>query len=116
MTPTDKESLLTLSALSQTTYESTKSVMEGLVVALLLSYHEKQSFHIPEIGDITIRYQGDYVTPKGRKANVSIDFSPDEFIIKNIGQIEDGEQGILLQRYQKRIREHLKNLTTEEVF
>jgi hypothetical protein len=89
--------------------------MEGLAVALLLAYHEKQPFHIPEIGDISIEYFGDDVVTKGRKAKITINLVPDDFMIKNIGQIEDGDQGLLLQRYQKRIREHLKKLTTEEV-
>jgi hypothetical protein len=89
--------------------------MEGLAVALLLAYHEKQAFHIPEIGDISVEYRGDIMTPKGRKADIILTIEPDDFIVKNIGKIEDGDQGILLQRFQKRIRDHLKKLTIEEV-
>lgn len=115
MTKNDKDSLLTLAALGQVTYESTRAVMEGLVVALLLAYHEKQLFHIPELGDISISYHGDEITPKGRRAKISVEINPDDFLVKNIGQIEDGDPGVMLQRYQKRIREHLKSLTAEEV-
>jgi hypothetical protein len=89
--------------------------MEGLAVALLLAYHEKQAFHISEIGDVSIEYRGDLMTDKGRKADIVITLEPDNFIIKNIGQIEDGDQGVLLQRFQKRIQDHLKKLATEEI-
>ena len=108
MNRNDRESLLTLAALSNQSYETTRQVLEGLSIALLLAYHDEQPFHIPEIGEFSADYVGEEVTPKGRQAKVTITLNPDSFFLRNIGQIEDGEPGDLVSRYQKRIRTLLK--------
>lgn len=83
----------------------TKDFFESLGIAAVLSYMKGEKIVIPYLGDIQIKYKGDNVSSKGRKAVLDVKFHPSDFLYRNIGQIEDETktdvEDILLRRLQQ---------------
>ena len=70
--------------------DEVQKVFEGILYSMLISYTEKEPFYIPLLGELMLRYRGDTHTKQGLVAEVSAEFSPAEFMVHTIGQIEDG--------------------------
>ncbi|MGL5913558.1 MAG: hypothetical protein ACRCZB_05280 [Bacteroidales bacterium] len=89
-----------------------KELFESIGISMVLSYMKKEPLIIPYVGEVHIKYEGDETTSKGRKAMVSSEFVPSEFLIRNIGQVEDetktDAENILLQRLKLIFRQKLK--------
>jgi hypothetical protein len=79
-------------------------LFESIGISAVLSYVKNKSIVIPYIGKITISYEGDALTSKGKEAKLKHEFIPSPFLVRNIGQIEDDEdteiQKILANRFK----------------
>ena len=83
----------------------TKEFFESIGIAAVLSYMKGEAIEIPYIGTLILTYEGDEVTSKGRTATLKADFNPSEFLVRNVGQVEDetrtDAEEILLNRLRK---------------
>ena len=99
----DKDTIQKIHLLTGQTFSETREFYEGLLLNFVLSYLEKEPVVLPLFGEISIHYLGDDITSKGRKAKVDIDFTPHENLIRNIGQIEDGDECDLEVHLKERV-------------
>jgi len=110
---TEKSTVNRLHLLTGKSLQDTREFYEGLLLDIMVCYMNKQPFHLPLFGEITFKYLGDETTRKGRRAKVDIDFEPDDFLLRTIGQIEDGDESDielhLKEKIQKTIEEHLES-------
>lgn len=90
----------------------TKEFFESLGIYCVLAYMKGEDVDIPYIGTLHINYSGDEVTSRGRTANLDITFSPSDFLVRNIGQVEDDSRTdaelILLSRLKQIFKDKIK--------
>lgn len=72
-----------------------RKVFKVLLNEIACDYHDnKEHTIIPCIGKISLEYNGDIVEKENgiatKKAKLDINFSPDEWLSKTVGQLEDG--------------------------
>lgn len=104
----EKEAVHRLHLLTGKPHHEVREFYEGILLDFLLRYLEKEPAYMPLFGEIYFHYLGDEVSPKGRKAKIDIDFSPSEFLVRTIGQIEDGEESDLEVHLKDRIHRALE--------
>lgn len=87
------------------TTAETKEFFESVGIAAVLSYIKKEKICIPYLGELRITYDGDEISSQGRKAVIKAEFTPSDFIVRNVGQIEDetktDAEEILLRRLRQ---------------
>jgi hypothetical protein len=109
----EKETIHRLHLLTGKSFGDIKDFYEGLLLNFVISYLDKEPIDIPLFGEIFFHYLGDEVTNKGRKAKIDIDFTPNDFLLRVIGQIEDGEESdlekSLKEKIKKSLEKHLEN-------
>lgn len=68
----------------------------------MLNYMDDETPHMrfPLIGDFEFVYQGDVLKDKGKQAQVSLKFHPDDYLLRVIGQIKDGSENEI-EKYLK---------------
>jgi hypothetical protein len=90
----------------------TKEFFESIGIQAALSYLKGDKIVIPFIGEISVKYAGDELTDKGRAAKLETFFTPSPFLIRNVGQIQDGTptdaEKILMSRFQAVFKKKLK--------
>jgi hypothetical protein len=90
----------------------TKEFFESIGIQAVLSYSKGDKIVIPFIGEVSVKYDGDELTDKGRVAKLETFFTPSPFLIRNVGQIQDetstDAEKILMSRFQTVFKEKLK--------
>lgn len=104
----EKEAEHRLHLLTGKPSQDVREFYEGLLLDFLLRYLEKEPAYIPLFGEIYFHYLGDEVTAKGRRAKIDIDFIPSDFLVRIIGQTEDGEESDLEAHLKERIHKALE--------
>ena len=89
LSPEEKDALRYIRLLFGKPANEVHDLFESVGIAAVLSYLRKDSIVIPFIGKVKINYDGDDLTSEGRKAKLNCEFVPSQFLIRNIGQIED---------------------------
>jgi len=67
-------------------------LFESIGISAVLSYIKGEPITIPCIGRIRLSYEGDDLTMKGKEAKLKHEFTPSPFLVRNIGQLEDGNE------------------------
>lgn len=106
----EKEVIHKIHLLTGKPYEDVKEVFEGILYMVLLAYLEKEPVYIPFFGEIELKYLKDRYTQSGRVAEIDIDFSPNEFLLRVIGQIEDKEESDIEKFLKNKIHSILKSM------
>lgn len=104
----EKEVIHKVHLLTGKSFDDVKDVFEGILYMILLSYLEKEPVYLPFFGEIELKYLKDRFTQSGRVAEIDIDFSPNEFLLRTIGQIEDKEESDLEKFLKNKIHSILK--------
>ena len=80
----------------------TREFFESLAIYVVLEQAEGREINLPLFGRVTLTYKGDQITKAGKEAIVESSMEASAFVIRNIGQIEDGvitdAERILLDR------------------
>lgn len=113
LTKDDKELFNRVHLLSGQSYDEVRSVYEGFVYSIILSYLEDNSISLPFIGEMKVSFIKDNLTEKGRQAEVSINVEPNDFIKKIVGQIEDNEETYIEDILKDKIYDSLKYILVE---
>jgi len=112
LTPNEKTALNSIRLLFGKSSNDVRELFESIGIYAILNYIKGEKLVIPFIGELDISYVGDDITEKGRVAKLKVNFTPSPFIVRNIGQIKDGEptdaEKILMSRFQGVFKERLK--------
>lgn len=112
LTQDEKNALNTTRLLFGENARDTKEFFESIGIQAVIAYSKNEKIIVPFIGEITLNYEGDELTDKGRVAKVAASFIPSPFLLRNIGQLQDKEttdaEKILLSRFQSVFKEKLK--------
>jgi len=104
LTPEEKEAMRVLQLLFGRPASEVTELFESIGVSAALSYVKGEAIIIPFIGKIRISYEGDDLTMKGKEAKLKHEFTPSPFLVRNVGQIEDGNETeiekILMNRFK----------------
>lgn len=88
-----------------------RTFFESLISIIMLDYMEGEETNIPFFGTIKIEYEKDEIIDGEKEAKVSLDFTPDPTLLKNVGQINDGEESdvkkMIILRMREAIRKYL---------
>jgi len=114
LTKQQKDTINKIHLLSGCSYREVRDVYEGFLYSIILSYLEERPLDLPFLGELEVSYLKDVLTQKGREADVSIDITPDAFIKRVIGQIEDKEESDVEKILRDKIHESLKDLVEEK--
>ena len=84
--------------------EDTKLFFESLFIYTMLNYLEKEPTYFPNVGKVKFNYIGEqYSNGTNKKARVDFEFEPDDYLLKNIGQAEDGDETDIEKKFKERI-------------
>lgn len=109
----EKDAVHRLHLLTGKSYQEVREFYEGLLLDFILRYLEKEPVTIPLFGDIFFHYMGDEYSSKGRRAKIDIDFIPEDFLIRVIGQVEDGDESDLEKHLKEKIRKSIEETISE---
>jgi hypothetical protein len=112
LTQDEKNAINLIRTLFGKNAHDTKEFFESIGIHAILSYSKGEKIVIPFIGEISIKYTGDKITDKGRVAELETMFTPSPFLVRNVGQIQDGAstdaEKILMSRFQAVFKDMLK--------
>jgi hypothetical protein len=84
-----KEILEKIHLISGVKKDDVTSVLESLTILIVLNYLNNEDTYIPFIGNCSLRYKGDKTVDGKLEAVVECEFNIDDFLLRNIGQVED---------------------------
>lgn len=105
----EKEMVHKIHLLTGYPHSEVRDFFESFLVTFLIDYLEKDATSIPFFGDIKLKYLGDANFSTGRVAQVDAEFSPTDFLVRTVGQIEDGEESDLEKHLKDKIQQILQN-------
>lgn len=95
----EKELIDKISLLSGIKKSDVRIVFETLSVVSTLFYLDKESTHIPFIGELILTYEGEEFNKGTKKAIVDGKISLNDYLKKMIGQIEDDETSSDVEKF-----------------
>jgi hypothetical protein len=112
LTLSEKAALNSIRLIFGRNSNDTKEFFESIGIQAVLNYARGEKIVVPFIGEIEISYDGDKMTDKGRVAKLKTSFTPSSFLIRNIGQIQDGgpteAEKILTGRFRSVFKDRVK--------
>ena len=106
LTEDGKRTIEQLHILSGESLHQSKLFLTHLASVFIMDYLNGNSTTIPYFGEIKIIHKEDVVTPLGKEAVVEIEFTPDAYLKKTVGQIADGVE------IETEVEKTLKSLVT----
>ncbi len=106
MTKQDRQSLNRMSLLFGQSLKTTKEFFESLAIFITLKYADGQDIDLHFLGRVTLQYKGDRVVKGGKEASVHAQLELADFLIRNVGQVEDG----VLTDSERLLMERVKNI------
>lgn len=92
-TQEDRESEIALQSLSQkVSMEQTTTILESILIWVILSYLDDDSFRLPYLGDVKVHHDGDIIIGGEKEAQLTVTINPTDLLKRIIGQIEDNKQ------------------------
>ena len=92
MTPEEREAMRVLQLLFGRPANEITELFESIGISAVLSYVKGEAIVIPFIGKVRLSYEGDDLTAKGKEARLRHEFTPSPFLVRNVGQVEDGDE------------------------
>ena len=109
MTATERKAINDTRLVFGKSSTETKEFFESIGISAVLAYMKGETIEIPYVGSIQLEYEGDQVTSKGRTANLKATFTPSEFLIRNVGQVEDETKTDAEEILLSRLKQIFKN-------
>lgn len=109
MTTTERKAINDTRLLFGKSSTETKEFFESIGISAVLAYMKGETIEIPYVGSVQLEYEGDQVTSKGRTANLKVTFTPSEFLIRNVGQVEDETKTDAEEILLSRLKQIFKN-------
>ncbi len=110
-----KETIEKIHLISGTKKEDTKNLFEALGIYIILNYYGQEEIYLPYVGKLRFNYLGDDLVQNSKRAKVELEFEPDNFLLKNIGQIEDDDIPDVVKLFQSRIQATLGEYLGEDI-
>lgn len=106
----NKEAFEKLHLISELSVEDCKNLCDSVVTLIVLNHIEGEPTLIPGFGEVRIFYEGEDLVKEGKQARIKLDFTPDDFLLRNIGQVHDGEETDIERKYKERLKGLLNEL------
>lgn len=94
--------------------DDTKRFFEAFAFLLATDYLEGEWTNLPFFGDIKVHHTGDVPSDKGVRAQLELEFEPEDSLIKTIGQLVDGEKSEVEKTFMNRVRSSLHSYISQE--
>jgi nucleoid DNA-binding protein len=94
--------------------DDVKSVFEALSIITVLNYLNGDKIIIPSIGEFQLEYKGDKYENNFKEAIVDGTLQCDDFLLRNIGQIQDNEKTDIEDLLRKKIQASLGEYLNKE--
>ena len=95
-------------------YKDCRKFIESFLALLIVDFQDNASTYFPFLGDIEVEYKGEKVDEDGKKAIVSINVTPNDFFIRNIGLCVDGQDTDIEKHLKEEIQEIFQTIEQED--
>ena len=109
ITDENKDSLDKIHLLSGQKKKVVRDFFESLATLIILDYLNGESTNIPFFGTFTVKQKGNTMVDGKKEACVEILFKPEDSFVRNIGQIEDGQDCDIIEICKHKIQNTLMN-------
>jgi len=93
--------------------EDVREILTALFIFSAMDYEEGRDTYIPFLGSVHIENKGFQVVENQKsEAKLEATFSPDENLIKYVGQVTQKERNIVEDILQQEIQENLERIAT----
>ena len=106
----EKDLIYRIHLLSGKPMSDINEMFESFCLCTVLSCLEKETLQIPMIGEMKVSYDGEEISALGKEAKVTIEMTPNKYLKKVIGQIQDGEESDIEKSYELKIKNVLKSM------
>jgi len=103
----EKEMITSISLLSKIPEVDVKKVFKNLILQIFLNYTQNKTSYIPYFGYINLKYEGDICKSDKLEAVLKLDINFDEYLKKNIGLYEDGDETDIEKSLKKKLKNDL---------
>ena len=88
--------------------ESIKNIFEALLIIMSIDVYNKEYTALPLIGSMKLKHNGSSILDGEKRASISIDkYIFDDFFLKSISDLADGDESSLRRMIRSKIRETL---------
>jgi hypothetical protein len=101
VTKSSKEAMKKIAVLSGYSESTVSDVCESLVIYAMLQQLDGLPFVVPNVGEVVLSYRGDDFSSRGKRAVVSVEVTPDDYLVRCVGQLHDGS----ITDAERRLRE-----------
>lgn len=107
VTNNEKETLEKVHLISGVRKDDVRLVFEALFSLVVMNYMEEETTLLPFLGDLVVEKKGDEYENDKKKALLDAYLVPGYNLIRNIGQVADGEETDVEELFRKRLRNTL---------
>jgi len=93
-----------ISAISSFKPLTIRNILESTFLRQLESLLSGEEIHVPFLGVLQVKYEGDDYVSGSRLAKLNVEFLPSELLKRLAGEIHDGESDIIWQLSERKIR------------
>jgi hypothetical protein len=104
----NKDTIEKLHLLTGESKETVRRFFESFAFLIATNYLENEWTNIPFFGDVKLHYVGDKNVRGGKRVQLELNFEPEDNLLRNIGQIEDGETSEVEKTFMNRIHTALE--------
>ena len=115
ITAINRDSIDKIHLFSGESKQMIRTFFESLISIILLDFMEESETNIPFLGTIKLQHTGDKDIGGLKEAEVSVIFTPDPSLLKNVGQITDNEECDVEKMIKMRVHEALRSYLNGEV-
>ena len=101
----EREIINKISIISGLKIETIRNVFESLASVTIMDYIEGNVVYVPFLGNFTINHIKDIKKNNRKEAIININFKPNPYISRNIGQINDGDESDIEKSFYNKIQE-----------
>jgi len=106
----EKDLIYRIHLLSGKPLSDVNDMFESFCLCAVLACLEKEPLQVPMIGEMNVIYNGEDISALGKEAKVEISVTPNKFLKKVIGQVQDGEESDIEKSFELKIKNILKSL------
>ena len=105
----NKDTIEKLHLLTGESKETVRRFFESFAFLVTTNFLDDEWTNIPFFGDVKLHHVGDENVRGGKRVQLELDFEAEENLLKNIGQVVDGDTSEIEQVFMNRIHSALNS-------
>lgn len=110
----EKSLIQEISTISGYSELQVREILEFTFIRQIEQYIEKGVIDIPFIGKCKITYEGDEFVSGAKRAKIQTETTPSDFLVRVIGEAEDGESVVIENLLQSKIKGALQSALNKD--